>query len=196
MPSVELWGGNTGSHTTIHKSLLLFEVLREGIRINLIGVAAKTPPPRPGIVPVRRRGNSIPRPVPNRSKGTRGSTAAAEFSGRVHRVVGASSISFASAPARKLTYFAAPPLQIEPTSLGFVLGQERRQGKSFPHAVSVLTVAKSNRDSLTPPRCSPLKRLCFQGLLVLFASYRWNDRRKSSGNRHRRQRVYCALLNT
>ena len=90
----------------------------------------------------------------------------------------------------------APPLQIEPASLGFDLGQERRQGRPFPHAISVLTAAKSNRDSLTPPRYSPLKRLCVQGLPVLFSSYRWNDRRKSSGNRHRRQWVYCALLNT
>lgn len=44
--------------------------------------------------------------------------------GRVRRFVGASFVSFASAPARKLPYYAAPPLQIEPAALGFDLGPE------------------------------------------------------------------------
>ena len=59
-----------------------------------------------------------PIPTPEGSTDTRSRRAAAEFSGRVHRVVGASFVSFASALARKLIRYAAPPLQITTASLG------------------------------------------------------------------------------
>ena len=74
----------------------------------------------------------VPRSVGVEHPKTHAAFAAAEFSGRVCRIVGTSSASFASAHVRKLTHYAVPPRQLEPVTLGFdlVLDHDDRDTKS------------------------------------------------------------------
>ena len=66
------------------------------------------------------------------SQNTSGIHTAAVPNGSVRRVVGASCISFASAPVRKLTHSAALPLQRATASLGCKLGHKTATGTQFP----------------------------------------------------------------
>ena len=67
---------------------------------------------------------SNPFPLPEGRRTQAATTPQPISIGRVRRFVGASFVSFASVPARKLPHYAAPPLQIEPAALGFDLGPE------------------------------------------------------------------------
>ena len=78
-------------------------------------------------------------------------------------VVGASFASFASAFMRKLTRCAAPPLQIEPASLGFdlVFGTGDRV---LPHTAFVLTWFKiKKRQASASGMLRTLKYFCCKG---------------------------------
>lgn len=107
--------------------------------------------------PTLRRSGSvrvrIPRSQPEGSKDTRGITPQPSSAVGVRSVVGARSISFASAQARKLTHCAAPPLPLASASLGRERGP-KTTGSSSPHAVFVLTEAqlkKRDRDRNSVP---------------------------------------------
>ena len=143
---------------------------------------------RSGAAPVRQRESSRT-PIPAGGiEGHPRHCAAAEFSGRVRSVVGARSISFASAQARKLIHCAAPPLPLASASMG----RERdpkATGSSSPHAVFVLTEAQLKERQVSEQSSSgrlfqgfgPCRRCLFQ----------W----KRAGNGQSCQGVDCAHLN-
>ena len=101
--------------------------IHRNVKMPFGGTAGTPPEDRQGLRPVQpwsEHGSGSagipqhPIPLPEGSTDTRSRRAAAEFSGRVHRLVGASCASFASVLARKLIRCAAPPLQITTASLG------------------------------------------------------------------------------